>query len=69
MITEGIPVVTFVTDLPESARNAYIFIDNYKVGATAAGLMAPMLFGRKADILVTMSSSRFAGEEERTRGF
>lgn len=69
MMTEGIPVVTFVTDPPESARTAYIFIDNYKAGATAAGLMAPMLFGRKADILVTMSSARFAGEEERTRGF
>ena len=69
MMTDGIPVVTFVTDLPATARSAYIGIDNYKAGATASGLMAPMLYGRNADILVTMSSARFSGEEERVHGF
>ena len=69
MMADGIPVVTFVTDLPETARNAYIGIENHKAGATAAGLMAPMLFRRKADVLVTMSSVRFSGEDERVRGF
>ena len=35
----GIPVVTLVTDLPGSARVAYVGIDNRSAGATAAYLI------------------------------
>ena len=35
----GIPVVTFVTDLPTSPRTAYVGIDNRAAGATAAYLI------------------------------
>ena len=65
----GIPVATFVTDQPSNARLAYIGIDNLKAGATAAGLMAPMLEGRACDVLITLSSAGFAGEEDRAKGF
>ncbi len=37
----GIPVVTLVTDLPSSARVAYVGIDNRAAGATAAYLIGP----------------------------
>ena len=35
----GIPVVTFVTDLPASRRAAYVGVDNRAAGATAAYLV------------------------------
>ena len=65
----GIPVATFVTDQPSDARLAYIGIDNRTAGATAAGLMVPMLAGRDCDVLITLSSADFAGEEDRAKGF
>ena len=65
----GIPVATFVTDQPADTRLAYIGIDNRKAGATAAGLMAPMLESRDCDVLITLSSAGFSGEEERAQGF
>ncbi len=69
LMENAIPVATFVTDLPMHARLAYIGIDNRKAGATAAGLMAPMLHGRQSDVLITLSSARFAGEDDRAHGF
>ena len=35
----GIPVVTFVTDVPFSRRVAYVGVDNRAAGATAAYLV------------------------------
>ena len=36
----GIPVVTFVTDVPSSRRTAYVGVDNFAAGKTAAYLVA-----------------------------
>ncbi len=36
---EGIPVVTFVTDVPRSSRVGYVGVDNRDAGATAAYLI------------------------------
>lgn len=65
----GIPVATFVTDLPRAARIAYIGMDNRKAGASAAWLMSAALAGRPSDILLTLSSAAFMGEEDREAGF
>ena len=63
-----IPVVTFVTDLPGSRRAAYVGVDNRAAGATAAYLVTS--WARHArQVLVTLSSSSFHGEEEREVGF
>ncbi len=35
----GVPVVTYTTDVPNSARCAYVGIDNHGAGMTAAYLM------------------------------
>jgi LacI family transcriptional regulator len=64
----GIPVVTFVTDLPTSRRAAYVGVDNRAAGATAAYLVARWATGT-GPVLVTLSSSSFHGEEEREAGF
>ncbi len=42
---QGIPVVTFNTDAPDSKRLCFVGMDNYRAGQTAAGLIRQMLPG------------------------
>ncbi|SLN28852.1 LacI family DNA-binding transcriptional regulator [Roseisalinus antarcticus] len=72
LIRAGIPVATYVTDLPDTARLGYIGLDNRAAGATAAWLMGRMLTGHRdpaGAVLLTLSSARFLGEDDRARGF
>jgi len=69
LVAVGIPVVTLVTDLPGSARLAYVGIDNRAAGATAAYLVREWLCDRPGGVLVTVSHGSFRGEEEREMGF
>lgn len=69
LVAAGIPVVTLVTDLPDTGRQAYVGMDNRAAGETAAYLLGEWLGGGPARILVTISSNRFRGEEEREIGF
>ncbi|MEV6483278.1 LacI family DNA-binding transcriptional regulator [Streptomyces sp. NPDC051576] len=69
LVAAGIPVVTLVTDLPASARLAYIGIDNRAAGATAAYLMGQWLGDRPGNVLTSLSSGFFRNEEEREMGF
>lgn len=65
----GIPVVTLVSDLPQSERIGYIGMDNRTAGQTAAYLMASWLDKAAQDVAVVISSELFRGEEEREMGF
>ena len=65
----GIPTVTLVTDLPTSARLAYVGLDNAAAGATAAYLVARLARGREGVVLVTLSHRAFLGEQERFSSF
>ncbi|MEV6586937.1 LacI family DNA-binding transcriptional regulator [Streptomyces acidicola] len=69
LVAAGIPVVTLVTDLPGSARIAYVGIDNRAAGATAAYLVGQWLGDRPGNVLTTISRGSFRGEEEREMGF
>ncbi|MFF4521149.1 LacI family DNA-binding transcriptional regulator [Streptomyces bluensis] len=69
LVAAGIPVVTLVTDLPGSARLAYVGIDNRAAGATAAYLVGQWLGDRPGHVLITISRGFFRGEEEREMGF
>ncbi|WP_089103760.1 LacI family DNA-binding transcriptional regulator [Streptomyces hyaluromycini] len=69
LVAAGIPVVTLVTDLPHSARLAYVGIDNRAAGATAAYLLEQWLGDRPGNVLTTVSRGSFRGEEEREMGF
>ena len=42
---QGVPVVTFNTDAPDSRRLCFVGMDNYRAGQTAAGLIQQMLPG------------------------
>jgi len=65
----GIPVVTLVTDERDSARVAYVGLDNAAAGATAAYLVSQVLGDRPGDVLLTLSRSSFFGERERADAF
>jgi LacI family transcriptional regulator len=69
MVQAGIPVITLVTDLPDSGRVAYAGSDNRVAGETAAYLIGSRMGATGGTVLVTLSSSRFRGEEEREKAF
>ena len=46
LVGAGVPVVTYTTDVPNSARCAYVGIDNHGAGVTAAYLMDQWLGDR-----------------------
>ncbi|MFI1506933.1 LacI family DNA-binding transcriptional regulator [Streptomyces sp. NPDC020597] len=69
LVAAGIPVVTLVTDLPASARLAYVGIDDRAAGATAAYLTGQWLGDRPGNVLTSLSSGFFRNEEEREMGF
>lgn len=69
LMAAGIPVLTFVTDLPPECRLAYVGIDNRAAGEAAAWLMGHMLGGRRCDVLTTLSSAMFSGEDTREAAF
>jgi len=67
----GIPVVTYVTDLPGSRRVAYAGADNAAAGATAAYLVHAWAgpAGSHDAVMMTLSSTWFRGEDQRATGF
>jgi LacI family transcriptional regulator len=69
LVGSGVPVVTYATDIPASARCAYVGIDNHGAGVTAAYLMREWLGSTPADVLITLSRAVFRGEGEREVGF
>ena len=65
----GIAVITLVTDLPTSPRLAYVGMNNRAAGETAAYLLGQWLGAANTEVLISLSSNRFRGEEEREIGF
>jgi len=71
-VGSGVPVVTYATDVPASARCAYVGIDNHGAGVTAAYLMNQWLgpaTTKSSDVLITLSRTVFRGEGEREVAF
>ena len=69
LVAAGVPVMTYTTDVPTSARCAYVGIDNHGAGVTAAYLMDQWLGTAPSDVLITLSRTVFRGEGEREVGF
>lgn len=67
--TQGIPTVTYVTDVAAPLRLAYVGMQNAKAGATAAYLLGKMAPRTPTRVLITLSSQMFEGEEARRAGF
>lgn len=67
LTSRGIPVVTMVSDLPTSPRLAYVGLDHYSAGRTAAYFMVRM--ARPGPVLVLCHSFDYRAHAERVSGF
>jgi LacI family transcriptional regulator len=65
----SVPVVTVFSDLPSSARAAYVGVDNRIAGRTAGLLMGRFLCSRIGTVAVLSASSRLYDQLERRTGF
>jgi LacI family transcriptional regulator len=68
LTSNGVPVVTMVSDLPTSPRLAYVGIDHYGAGRTAAYFMARMA-PQGGPVLVLCHSFDYRAHAERVSGF
>lgn len=64
----GIPVVTFESDAPGSARAAYVGADNYLTGKQSA-IAVSQLLGGKGMLLVENGMEEMLGMRQRLAGF
>lgn len=65
----GVPVVSLVTDQPNSGRDHFVGIDNTAAGRTAGMLMGRFLGGRSGQVIVAVSSRQSRDMLERRIGF
>ena len=65
---EGIPCVTFNSDLPDSGRLCYVGVDNFACGRMSAGLMDLLLAGHGEVLLVAGQENNWS-HQQRVDGF
>jgi LacI family transcriptional regulator len=68
LTSNGVPVVTMVSDLPTSPRLAYVGIDHYGAGRSAAFFMARMA-RRPGAVIVLTHSFAYRAHAQRVSGF
>lgn len=70
---KGVPVVTFHSDIPETARMCFVGLDNFRSGQTAAGLMEKALSGpdgcARGSVLVVTGHPLSDAHNRRVEGF
>ncbi|MEM9228296.1 MAG: LacI family DNA-binding transcriptional regulator [Pseudomonadota bacterium] len=66
---QGVSVVSLVSDIPSSERDAYVGLDNIAAGRTAAQLMGRFLGARHGEIIVITGSTLARDHLERRLGF
>ncbi len=64
-VSAQMPVVTMVSDLPQSGRMAYVGLDNRAAGRTAGELMGRFIGRDGGDIVVVSGLQSFIGQGER----
>ncbi|MCP4382794.1 MAG: LacI family transcriptional regulator [Hyphomicrobiales bacterium] len=64
----GVPVVTLVSDLPTTPRAAYVGIDHYRAGRTAAFFMAGMA-EKPGSVIVVCHSFDYRAHASRVSGY
>jgi len=65
----GVRVVTLASDIPETPRSAYVGMDNYVAGMTAARLMGMTQSVAGGEIAIFLGSHDYHGHREREAGF
>lgn len=66
---QGVPTVTLISDLANSARVAYVGLDNRAAGRTAGYLLARFIGPRAAHVALIAGSRHYRAHEEREGGF
>ncbi len=65
----GVRVVTFISDIPNSARERFIGIDNVAAGRVAASLLKRFVSPRAGDVAIVAGSGTLRDHVERRMGF
>lgn len=65
----GIPVVSLVSDQPNSDRDHFVGIDNMAAGRTAGTLLGRFTGGRKGKVVVVITNKQSRDMIERRHGF
>lgn len=69
LVGNGVHVVTLVSDVPGSAREHYVGIDNVAAGRTAASLLGRLIGARPGKIAIIAGSQSLRDHAERIFGF
>ncbi len=69
LVQRGVPVVTLVSDVPQSRRIHYVGIDNPAAGRTAGALMGRFLAGQRGAVGLIAGSMALRDHAERHFGF
>lgn len=67
--SRGVHVVTFISDVPNSARERFIGIDNVAAGRVAASLLKRFICAPSGDVAVVAGSGTLRDHVERRMGF
>ena len=67
--SDGIPVLTLISDLSNSRRKAYIGIDNRAAGRTAGYLMGKLTQRSRGEVMLIAGSMSLSDHEDREIGF
>ncbi len=67
-IENGIPVITWESDAPQSMRLTHLGIDDYEAGRVAAELLVRAM-GTRGDVAILAGNTASANLEARVRGF
>ena len=67
--SQGIHVVTFISDIPNSGRDRFIGIDNVAAGRVAASLLKRFVSSPSGDVAVVAGSGTLRDHVERRMGF
>ncbi|MDJ0628742.1 MAG: LacI family DNA-binding transcriptional regulator [Rhodobacter sp.] len=65
----GVHVVTFISDIPNSARERFVGIDNVAAGRVAASLLKRFIHAPSGDVAVVAGSGILRDHVERRLGF
>ncbi|HEY6136038.1 MAG TPA: LacI family DNA-binding transcriptional regulator [Rubrivivax sp.] len=69
LAASGVHVLTLISDLAQSKREAYVGIDSRAAGRTAATLIGRFLGPRTGSVAMIAGSLAYRGHEEREMGF
>jgi len=66
---QGVKVLTFISDVPNSVREHYVGIDNVAAGRVAASLLKRFIHAPSGDVAVVAGSGTLRDHVERRMGF